>query len=58
MEKYVETGIVGGKGIKMYISAVTGDTDGDPCKDTVGPSLHILMKLVSTITLVLAPIFV
>ena len=42
----------------MYISAVTGDTDGDPCKDTVGPSLHILMKLVSTITLVLAPIFV
>jgi len=57
-KKYIETGMLGGKGSESHKAAVTGDTVGDPCKDTVGPSLHILMKLVSTITLVLAPVFV
>jgi len=57
-KKYVETGQLGGTGSETHKASVTGDTVGDPCKDTVGPSLHILMKLVSTITLVLAPIFV
>lgn len=57
-KKYIETGMLGGKGSETHKAAVTGDTVGDPCKDTAGPSLHILIKLVSTITLVLAPIFV
>ena len=57
-KKYIETGALGGKGSETHKSAVTGDTVGDPCKDTVGPSLHILIKLVSTITLVLAPLLV
>lgn len=57
-KKYIETGAVGGKGSEIHKAAVTGDTVGDPCKDTAGPSIHILMKLFSTITLVLAPLFI
>ena len=57
-KKYIETGILGGKGSQVHKSAVVGDTVGDPCKDTAGPSIHILIKLVSTVTLVLAPIFI
>jgi H(+)-translocating pyrophosphatase len=57
-KKYVETGAVGGKGSDVHKAAVTGDTVGDPCKDTAGPSIHILIKLLSTITLVLCPLFI
>ena len=57
-KKYIETGAFGGKGSEAHKAAVTGDTVGDPFKDTAGPSIHILIKLVSTISLVLAPLFV
>lgn len=57
-KKYVERGVHGGKGSFAHKAAVTGDTVGDPCKDTAGPSLHVLIKLLSTITLVCAPLFV
>ncbi|MBI3952293.1 MAG: sodium-translocating pyrophosphatase [Acidobacteria bacterium] len=57
-KKYIETGIYGGKGSEAHKAAVVGDTVGDPFKDTAGPSLHVLIKLLSTITLVLAPLFV
>ncbi len=56
-KKYVETGVHGGKGSNTHKAVVVGDTVGDPAKDTVGPSLHVLIKFLSTITLVLAPLF-
>lgn len=66
-KKYIETGAHGGKYLKdskggktknpVHGAAVVGDTVGDPFKDTAGPSLHVLIKLLSTITLVLAPLF-
>ena len=67
-KKYIETGAHGGKYITdkkgnktknpIHGAAVVGDTVGDPFKDTAGPSLHVLIKLLSTITLVLAPLFI
>jgi len=57
-KKFIETGAFGGKGSDPHKAAVVGDTVGDPFKDTAGPSLHVLIKLLSTITLVLAPLFV
>jgi K(+)-stimulated pyrophosphate-energized sodium pump len=56
-KKYIETGELGGKRSEAHKAAVVGDTVGDPFKDTAGPSLHVLIKLLSTITLVMAPLF-
>ena len=64
-KKYIEAGHlvddkgeVLGKGTPAHAAAVVGDTVGDPFKDTAGPSLHVLVKLLATITLVLAPLFI
>jgi K(+)-stimulated pyrophosphate-energized sodium pump len=57
-KKYIESGLYGGKGSETHKAAVVGDTVGDPFKDTAGPSLHVLIKLLSTITLVMAPLFI
>jgi len=57
-KKYIETGAHGGKGSEAHKAAITGDTLGDPFKDTAGPSIHVLIKLLGTLTLVLVPLFV
>ncbi len=69
-KKYIEAGqlqapsenpgavVTLGKGTEAHKAAVVGDTVGDPFKDTAGPSLHVLVKLLSTVTLVLAPLFI
>jgi K(+)-stimulated pyrophosphate-energized sodium pump len=56
-KKYIETGALGGRGSEAHKAAVVGDTIGDPLKDTAGPSIHVLVKLLSTITLVFSPLF-
>jgi len=56
-KKYVEAGYGGGKGSDLHKATVVGDTVGDPFKDTAGPSLHVLIKLLATLTLVLLPLF-
>jgi K(+)-stimulated pyrophosphate-energized sodium pump len=56
-KKYVESGHLDGKGTPTHAATVVGDTVGDPFKDTAGPSLHILIKLLNTISLVFIPLF-
>ena len=56
-KKFVEAGNLGGKGSDTHKATVVGDTVGDPFKDTAGPSLHVLIKLLSTLTLVMLPLF-
>lgn len=57
-KKFIEAGHYGGKGSFAHASAVAGDTYGDPLKDTAGPSLHIMIKLVNVIALTFLPIFI
>jgi K(+)-stimulated pyrophosphate-energized sodium pump len=56
-KKFIEAGNFGGKGSAAHAASVTGDTVGDPFKDTAGPSLHVLVKLLGTLTLALAALF-
>jgi len=56
-KKFIEEGNFGGKGSPAHTAAVVGDTVGDPFKDTAGPSMNILIKLMSVVSLVLAPLF-
>ena len=56
-KKYIETGAYGGKHSPAHQAAVTGDTLGDPLKDTAGPSIHVLIKLLSTVALVTCPLY-
>ncbi len=55
-KKYIEAGHLGGKGTSVHAAAVVGDTVGDPCKDAAGPSINILIKLMSIVALVFAPL--
>ena len=58
VKKYIESGAYGGKGSDAHLAAIVGDTVGDPFKDTAGPSLHVLVKLLATTSLVLAALYI
>ena len=57
-KKAIESGLLGGKGSEAHSASVVGDTFGDPLKDTAGPSLHILVKVINTVSIAFAPIFI
>ncbi len=57
-KKYIEAGFLGGKNSPAHQAAVVGDTVGDPLKDTAGPSLHVLIKLLNTLSIVFIPLFI
>lgn len=57
-KKWIEEGNLGGKGTATHSASIVGDTVGDPFKDTTGPSMNILIKLMSVVSLVFAPVFV
>ncbi|MFX0008561.1 MAG: sodium-translocating pyrophosphatase [Candidatus Hermodarchaeota archaeon] len=56
-KKAIEGGLLGGKGSIAHAASIVGDTFGDPLKDTAGPSLHILVKVINTVSIAFAPIF-
>ncbi|MFX1364013.1 MAG: sodium-translocating pyrophosphatase [Promethearchaeota archaeon] len=57
-KKAIEGGLLGGKGSVAHKASIVGDTFGDPLKDTAGPSLHILVKVINTVSIAFAPIFI
>ena len=57
-KKYIESGELGGKGSDAHHAAIIGDTVGDPFKDTSGPSMNILLKLMSIVAVVFGPLFI
>jgi K(+)-stimulated pyrophosphate-energized sodium pump len=57
-KKYIEAGNLGGKGSQPHKAAVIGDTVGDPFKDTSGPALNILIKVMSIVALIFAALFI
>ena len=57
-KKYIESGVYGGKGSSCHKSAVVGDTVGDPFKDTSGPAINILIKLLSIVSIVFAALVI
>jgi K(+)-stimulated pyrophosphate-energized sodium pump len=55
-KKWIEEGHLGGKGTEVHAASIIGDTVGDPLKDTAGPSMNILIKLMAVVSLVFAPL--